>query len=74
MEGEGKLCLVGASLELMEEMEEMELMEDREALAEEEARVEVVIMIQLDQQQMEATEEREVMGAVAELVEAEGLL
>ena len=86
MEGEQKLCLAEPTLELLENLllqvqtQLLEEMQDLEALA---AEVEVEALVErgggiqvvlLNQEQMEATVEREVMEAVAEEGATEGEL
>lgn len=77
MEGEQKLCLAEPTLEIREKMllqvqmlllEEMQDLEALEAEADAEGMVGTVIIqaLPIDQEQMEAAVEREVMEAVAE--------
>lgn len=84
-EGEQKLCLVEPTLELTEKeplkvqvqlLEEMEGGEALEAEEDVEALVDMVFLVHLplNQEQMEATVEREVMEAAAEQGEEEGML
>ena len=82
VEGEQKLCLVEPTLELVEKMplqiqmqllEEMQVLEALEAEEDMEGLADTVIIqaLQLDQEQVEAAVEREVMEAGAEQAEAE---
>lgn len=66
---EDKLCLAEVPMELMEELEDREALEAVEVMG----ALMAIIMV-ANQQEMEAAVEREVMGAVAEGEQGEGML